>query len=363
MSRLSISGTTESIWAVGGWLAMAAAAIAAGAAVLHKTSSLTSEIQPEYAAGVVPKAQALRSRVWSEHQWSGMQTLMSTDDVAKPAFPRVSRSGDVSVLDVGTYSILTWSNGRLTRSQIPDAILAEVSIPIMDMFIDGDSFVWLCGPNGKAVGFRGAERRPLPAAPNKLATAARGLYVMHLPGNEQLFERYDPADGTRVPFGALLRDQKRLGVILDGKIAPSPAGTSLYFAPNHNSFVAGYDQSGRQRFMVETIDHRGLPRVTAQRSGAVFAPSLTGTRIDWLSADDDSVFALVRVVAPSGITERALDVYSASDGAYQRSFRLPPEVDWAMVSTHGILTLGRHGLQEWAGGRDEATAGGRPRPQ
>ena len=107
MSRLSISGKTESIWAAGGWLAMAAAAMVAGAAVLHTTSSLTSEIQPEYAAGVVPKAQALKSRVWSEHQWSGMQTLMSTDDVAKPAFPRVRSSNRCERAACNNWSVET----------------------------------------------------------------------------------------------------------------------------------------------------------------------------------------------------------------------------------------------------------------
>ncbi len=251
-----------------GWMTVAATGMVAAVVVLRPSSNASWEFQPAFAAGMGPAVQRAPARVWRAVRWSGRVEVISAGQLQIPAFPGIDASGRISVLDAKDYSIRTAAAGAPLRIRpIPTAILTETSIPITDMIIGPDGFTWLCGPSGRIVGYRDKERRHLPLGGNKLALLGDRFLVVQMPGSRYLFELYDPSSGARTSFGEFLEQQERVGLVLDGKIAVDAGSGAMFYAPNHNSFIASYDFGGRRRFVISTIEHRPLPKTTDTPTG------------------------------------------------------------------------------------------------
>jgi len=258
-----------------------------------------------------------------------------------PTSVRSDTAGNIFVLDWGERKVKEFSPagtfvGAYGRGEGkgPGEFLN-----LTDFDIGEDRSVWTCDPvNGLVTIFnrKGDVIRTIrPGTPmHRIALVNRDQCVlMASPSGDRLFSVYDGNGRLLRQFGVFIRNQRQLGIVLDGHIT-SLGRDRIVYAPFRSGVMAvsraGVDTT---EVCVETISHGGFPGVLSMKSGDTeyshvdpAAPVVSRS----VSALRDDVYLLAGTGGTQG--NAVVDVYAAQTGVYRYSYTLPAEASFLCVT-------------------------------
>ena len=305
-----------------------------------------------------PMRQSAGVRRWREQAYhlSYVMSAGSGGPLAMPLVAKTDAAGNLLVLD--------WAEQRIKKFDGCGNFLAvfgkgkgaqegEFS-NLTDFDTAPDGSVWACDPvNGRVTVFSSSgdvltSLRP-GSSPYRIALLpSGGCVVMSSPIGGELLTVL-AGDGTVVRrCGMFLRDQKRLGVVLDGRLAALPTGGVAY-AGYRSGLIAVYDHRGDSLAIVrETVEHGGFPDVVLRETAGgelarvdPAAPLVTRS----ISTVGEELHLLTDVRPAEG--GRVFDVYDTRGGEYTYSYRFPGEAASACVTARRVYAVADTAVLVW----------------
>jgi len=225
---------------------------------------------------------------------------------------------------------------------------------LSDFDVAPDGSLWACDPvNGLIAVFNddGSVRTTMrPERPPHRIAVLHGdtCAVMSRPVGVLLFRLCGPAGGTIAECGALMDQQARLGIALDGRIAATGSGGFAYAAYRAGILAVTTDRGDSVAAFRETLDHGGLPDVLVSRSGEAEyaradpdAPVVTRS----ISCVDGDVHLLLG--DDDRPTNAVMDVYDARTGSYRYSYDLPVDAVAACVTRTRLAVVSDTAVTLW----------------
>ena len=258
-----------------------------------------------------------------------------------PISVRSDTAGNIFVLDWGERKVKEFSpSGTFVRAYGRGAGKGPGAFSnLTDFAIGEDRSVWTCDPvKGLVTIFdrKGDVIRTIrPGTPaHRIALVNRDQCVlMASPSGDRLFSVYDGNGRLLRQFGVFIRNQRQLGIVLDGHITSLGPDKIVYAA--FRSGVMAVSRAGVDTadVCVETISHGGFPGVLSMKSRDAeylrvdpAAPVVTRS----VSALHDDVYLLAGTGGTQG--NAVVDVYSAQTGVYRYSYTLPAEASFLSVT-------------------------------
>lgn len=297
-------------------------------------------------------------RQWRTASHRFLYTLGTGPDgpLVRPLLAKADASGNLLVLDWAERKIKKFgAGGHLmtvfgTGSGTEEGEFASIT----DFDARADGSVWACDPvNGRVTVFgpSGEVRRSMRpgSSPYRIALLpSGGCVLMSSPIGADLLTVL-AEDGTVIRrCGTFLRDQERLGVVLDGRLAATPAGDVAY-AAYRSGMIAVYD--GQQDSLASvraTLEHGGFPGVVLKAAGGgelarvdPAAPLVTRS----ISAVGDELHLLTDIRLAEG--GRVFDVYDARGGNYTYSYQFPGEAVSACVTARRVYAVSDTAVSVW----------------
>jgi hypothetical protein len=163
-----------------------------------------------------------------------------------------------------------------------------------------------------------------------------------------MFRLHGPAGQVLAEHGVLMEQQARLGIALDGRIAPTGAGGFAYAAYRAGILAVTTDAGDSIAAFRETLEHGGFPDVLVSRSGEAEyaridpdAPIVTRS----ISCVDGDLHLLLGV--DDRPTNAVMDVYDAQTGSYRFSYDLPVDAVAACVSRTRLAVVSDTTVTLW----------------
>lgn len=338
------------------------AAMAAGVLFTPRTKPpavlvpLSPELQTTGDEQIRP--QTARGRTWRTEEFTFLYELGAAPDepLSDPISVRTDASGHVYVLDWGSRAIRRYGldgtlQGRFggRAGQGP----GEFANPT-DMDVAPDGTVWACDPvNGLITIFDadGTVERSIRTdrPPHRVALLGNGDFVIiPSPAGTHLFHRYDREGRLVDTCGTVVREQERLGVVLDGRCAGTGDGRFAY-AGYRAGLLALYDPGRMPRLLfAHTIEHPGVPQIVTRQTG-----DLQFVRVHpdapLVSRSVSIVGGDVHVLSGGQSPEKRgiMDVYEHRTGAYVHSYLLPCGAASACRSDGLLFTVADTTVRVW----------------
>lgn len=221
-------------------------------------------------------------------------------------------------------------DGRLLETFSPSG--APFARSVTDLAAHGDR-LWVADLIGAAVHVldRGTGQWTTESRdpkPYRLELDGEGrLVTMHV-GVPELFLRRGPGAGW-TSFGDLLVDPGKHALVYDGFLTRS--GERLVYAGKHLGVLASFLPGSELEYLVRTLGSPPVPVVMRGEGDSRWVqPNPLPATLD-VTADEETVYHLTpRQV---GLAIRAvIDLYRASNGAYQRTHVLPRDQRWSSVT-------------------------------
>lgn len=316
-------------------------------------------LQPALAASggdVAIRGQAAGKRVWKPQPTRRLFTLGGGE---KPLFYgplrlKVDPQGRLFVIDYGDFQIKEISEGgELVRTygkgkgQGPGEVTTLNDVVVSD----GQTVRVADYSNGRVTTFdrQGQLLGTLRLNPQPYRMALfpdQSFAMMQPPGSRELFGLFTRDGRLKKTFGRFLEDQAASSLVLDGWLESLPAGGFVY-AGMHTSFLAAYDTEGRSLFAVRTIDPQPLPKIEKSSKGVKWVDREAVPVALSLSVAGDALHVLSSF--PSGLKHiGAIDTYSAADGSYLYSRKVPENCQWVSVSGSYLYTVSETSVSQWA---------------
>ncbi|MCG8454992.1 MAG: hypothetical protein MI919_01840 [Holophagales bacterium] len=167
------------------------------------------------------------------------------------------------------------------------------------------------------------------------------LLMIHTP---HLFARVAMDGKTRNHFGALVEDQERHGLVLNGWLASTGPDRFVY-AGYRSSLLASFGTDGTRHYLRQTIEPVPMAKVFenenerwADRSARPVSKSI--------SVSDGRIYLLGN--ARDGMRRIGMtDVYDLEDGSYLHSFRIPAATYVVMVKDGFLFTADDTSITKW----------------
>ncbi len=313
--------------------------------VTDRSSAVTEE-QPSFLEAASPRPQPAAGRVWKEYSFE-KELVIDSSQAAQPVMMRLDDYGDVFLLDWKDLRIKMFSpQGNLVKT-FGEERGAEGAFTNPTAFaVNGEGEVWVCDTRQRKIfqfDKNGKEIQTLMprSAADRIAIVGSYLVTTAPPGGNVLFETYDSSGRSLNSFGEIIENQPQHGIILDGHVV-SDAEAFIYGGRNLG-VLARYSITGKQEFIVQTIDGVSLPTVQIIEHGIKVKPNSPLAALS-LSLSGNQVYVL------SGQTSgerQAMDVYNKLDGAYMFSFKLPLFCSEALLHSDRLYTLGEDGVTLW----------------
>lgn len=336
--------------------------IVLGATLLVSLMARTNGLTPELADAIKQHSSVSReqgSREWRDYRKKEVLRIDGGPDYVLyfPAGVLVADCGEIFVRDDGDLSIKKFSSsGEIlgtyggAEGQGPGEFTS-----VTDFLVDERNRIWMVdATNGRITVYTedGTIDAIIPfrKPPYRLVTVANDRFVvMNEPVHaSHLFTIYDLENNEARfvhEFGVLLKNQERDSLALDGWVSGKGTGPFV-LAPLFAGYLASFDRSGSLRFMVETVESVGIPRMRRREDGTRIVRSDSRRSALTVSVDNGKVYVLS--ILKAGIRNiGALDVYSADDGSYLYSLRLPEPAKRVVVQEGFLYVMNESVVSKW----------------
>jgi hypothetical protein len=293
-----------------------------------------------------PKAQPTTNRVWRKPAFE-KAAVLSSATLKAPAKMGADSSGNILILDWSDLRVKEFSpDGKLQKTFGEEMGQPGAFINPTGFAMDSNGNLWVCDLKQERIGVfntDGTKRSIKPQnTPYRIAAVGDKMISMVTPSNSRLFETYDSSGKQLTAFGEILQDQSDKGIILDGDIIADPENHAIIYGGRYLGILGAYDAEGKQRFLMQTIDH--VPQPTVLDVELNVAGKKRKIKTDTirpvlsLSVMDKELFVLSGV-HPDGATDqggKVMDVYDKQDGHYLYSWELPDEAQEAIVTSNYV---------------------------
>ena len=257
------------------------------------------------ARSTIPESDQATERRWLPYDKTRLLTIESGPGyfVYFPADVRVGHDDHIFIRDDGDLSVKEFSpEGELVQvyggkeGEGPGEFTS-----LTDFIVDDRNRVWMVDATNGRITIYSANGTiesllPLRHPPYRLAGVEEDRFtVMREPIHaSKLFATYELANKeTSVvqEFGVLLDDQERDSLALDGWIYGDNRGFFV-FAPIFAGYLGSFDLSGHSRFLVETVDPIGLPRMQFHDDGTRMVRPDSARSAFSVSVDGNKIYLL-----------------------------------------------------------------------
>jgi hypothetical protein len=261
-------------------------------------------------------------------------------------------TGEIHVLDSGDLKVKSFSpEGRPLRSfgrgkgQGPGELLSAT-----DFGLAADGALWVTDLlNGRLSIFRpdgGEATRKLEVQPYRLALQDDGsFFLMFGLAHDRLFGHFDREGKELRRFGGWLQNQGLNAMLLDGWIEPLPDGGFAYVG-RYSGLLAAFDAQGEPRFVTETVDGAGLPRILQGDGGRHWVDREAEETARALSVCRGELIVFTAI--ESGLERRGvLDRYALATGSYLGTWRVPGPAVSALCTDQSLYTVRDTAITRW----------------
>jgi hypothetical protein len=302
-----------------------------------------------------PKAQHTTGRVWRKPAFEKIAVLNS-ESLKAPAKMQANNNGNIFVLD--------WSDLRV-KEFLPDGKLLrafgeEVGNPgafenPTGFALDSGGNMWVCDFKQDRVGIFNTDGSKRSFKPKntiyRMAALGDVMMTMVVLEHDRLFETYDLSGKQLKSFGELLEDQTNKALALEGDIIADTKNHGIIYGGRYLGIIGAYDAEGKQRFLVQTIDHVPPPTLLDIESVGKKRKVKPNTALPVLSLSilDNELYVLsgVHPDGTAGPGGKVMDVYNKQDGYYLYSWELPAVGQEAIVGSNYIYIRKNNEVTVW----------------
>lgn len=190
------------------------------------------------------------------------------------------------------------------------------------------------------------EARGLAVRAMGLAASRNVIFLLLPPSSRQMFAAISPPSGAELRFGRLLVGQSADGVETFGDIAAAPRLDRLFYAATYVGIIGGWSAGGRRIFLRRTVAPLPPAEVVRVPRGSRIAFHAPYSCLD-LCYSAARLYVLTDVPPGAKLPVAVLDAYSAANGDYLGSIRLPRRCRQFALRGDLLATSSIHGTMIW----------------
>lgn len=310
------------------------------------------ELETAFLSGSRPEPQPTTARTWRKPSFEKIAVLNSSS-LKSPERMQASNNGNILVLDWADLRVKEFSpDGKLVRTfGVEDGSSGAFENPTGFALDPGDN-MWICDFKQERVGIfnpDGSNKKSFRPKNTIYRMAALGdmMFTMVTLDHGKLFETYDLSGHQLKSFGELLEDQSSKGMALEGDIVADVENHGIIYGGRYMGILGAYDSEGKQRFLVQTIDHVAQPTVLNIQDRMRKIKPNTARPVLSLSILDKELYVLSGVNPDGSAGGKVVDVYNKQDGHYLYSWALPEDASEAVVAANYIYIRGGKEVSVW----------------
>jgi hypothetical protein len=317
-------------------------------------STKTVELNTAFLNGGAPKAQPTTVRVWRKPAFE-KTALLDSASLKSPAKIQANNNGNIFVLDWSDLRVKEFSpDGKLLKSFGDEVGTPNAFVNPTGFAMDTGGNMWVCDFKQERVGIfhtDGSHKSfKLKNTVYRMAALGDVMITMVVLEHSRLFETYDLSGRQLNSFGELLEDQANKAIALDGDIVADTQNHGIIYGGRYLGIIGAYDAEGKQRFLVQTIDHVQQPMVLNVGERMRKIKPNTALPVLSLSIVDNELFVLsgIRPDGSTGPGGKIIDVYNKQNGNYLYSWELPADGQEAVVVSNYIYIRHNKEVSVWS---------------
>ena len=313
----------------------------------------TVELHTAFLSGVAPKAQPTTDRVWRKPAFEKAAVLNSTS-LIDPRKMQADDKGNIFVLDWSDLRVKEFSpDGKLLKAFGEDVGSPDTFENPTGFAMDSAGNMWICDFKQQRVGVFNRDGTNSSFKPKntiyRIAAIGDVMMTMVTLDHSKLFETYDLSGKQLNSFGEFLEDQANKALALEGDIVADTENRGIIYGGRYLGVIGAYDSEGKQRYLVQTIDHVAPPSVLSIEGRRRKVKPNTALPVLSLSILDKELYVLsgVPTDGAEGKRGKVMDVYNTQDGRYLYSWELPADGQEAIVASNYIYIRSDKEVTVW----------------
>lgn len=302
-----------------------------------------NHVEVALAPGLPTPLPAADGRFWRPFPGTEEASHALGTDLARPALLTAGAGGSLYLVDYGDLRVKELTADLDVARVFAPPPVADGETPLwqtvqpMDLAF-ADDRLWVSDPQARQIlAFRsdGSLDRilRLEKEPFRIAAFDDGRLTVLVPNaNGHVFETYGRGDEPLHRFGRLVETDLQMPYTLDGVLLAEDGGGFVYVLRNR-SLLAAFDRRGEVRYLVTPVAAAPTPRMV-EDGGALRGDREAPVALLDATLHEGTLYVVnTEGGRPGGAG--VVDLYTAADGTYLHSWRLPEP--WNSLAISGDL--------------------------
>lgn len=302
------------------------------------------------------KPQKVKGRIWRNVDPRKVFSIYSEQSLRLHSLGlvKLDHVQNIYVLDYGDVTVKKFSpDGTfLKRFGGPSGRASGQFVNPTDFSVDGEMNLLICDPKTRMVSlFNGdgslLNTLLLQGSPYRICSIRGGIFVTELVGiTNHWFEMYNITGDLISNFGEnIIPGETKFPILLAGYLATD--GQSLFHAFSRLGYFFSFNITTEEvAYATETIGSLPGPRIRISHGKkGMWAEKSSASSVSSMSVDDTLMFTKAGSIAQCEFS--VVDAYSARNGSYLYSFKIPERTKSAWVSKTFFYGITDTSISKW----------------